>query len=174
VGLGYSPFHAGMLMIPVAIATIVAKSLALPVIQRFSYRRVLIWNTFFVGTAVMSFLLVSKQYPLTVLVSQLAFFGVTSSLQFTAMNTVTLKDVPALLASSGNSLYSMVQMLSMSFGVAAAGALVSTFNGRLPGGQALGAFHATFFCMGLITCTSAAIFWQLSPAESLGRAGWAS
>jgi hypothetical protein len=81
------------------------------------------------------------------------------------MNTVTLKDLPGPLASSGNSLLSMVMMLSMSLGVAAAGGLLATFTSLLgpTGGTFLPAFHASFICMGLITATSAWIFWQLSP-----------
>ena len=83
------------------------------------------------------------------------------------MNTLTLKDLEKDLASSGNSLFSMIQMLAMSFGVAAAGALLSTFAKRYgideDGAFALQAFRATFVCMGVITCSSAWIFWQLPP-----------
>jgi hypothetical protein len=59
-----------------------------------------------------------------------------------------------------------VMMLSISLGVAAAGALLATFadliNGS-GGARPLAAFHATFVSMGLITAASAAIFWQLPP-----------
>lgn len=164
VGLGYSPLHAGLLMIPVAIASIISKPLAPHLISRLTYRRLLIGNTFLVGASILSFSFVSNQYPLAILIAQSTLFGLVSSLQFTAMNTVTLKNLPIELASSGNSLYSMVQMLSMSFGVASAGAMISAFHSRFK--QPLIAFHGTFFCMGLITCTSAAIFWQLEAQKS--------
>jgi hypothetical protein len=55
-------------------------------------------------------------------------------------------------------------MLSTSFGVASASGLLVAFTslfGFEHGTQALPAFHATFVCVGLITSTSAAIFWQL-------------
>ncbi len=52
------------------------------------------------------------------------------------MNTLTLKDLTPELASSGNSLLSMVQMSAMSFGVAAAAALLTSFT------QLLGAVRA--------------------------------
>jgi len=79
------------------------------------------------------------------------------------MNTVTLKDLSGAAASSGNSLLSMVQMLSLSLGVAAAGGLLATFAdlfGR-EGSRSLGTFHATYLCVGAITAISACIFWQL-------------
>jgi hypothetical protein len=60
----------------------------------------------------------------------------------------------------------MVQMLAISMGVAAAGAVLAAFSGWIGTGevqQTLHAFQATFVCMGLITIASSAIFWQLSP-----------
>ncbi|MCY1280627.1 hypothetical protein D9M70_294160 [compost metagenome] len=63
---------------------------------------------------------------------------------------------------------SMVQMLSMSLAVTSAGALLATFQHRFGGDTAavLPAFHATFVCMGLITCASAWIFMQLGRQEA--------
>jgi len=97
---------------------------------------------------------------------QLAFFGGVNSIQFTAMNTLTLKDLGTGGASSGNSLFSLVQMLSMSLGVTIAGAVLATFTGILPRvteTNSLPAFHATFLCLGIITAASAWIFAQLAP-----------
>ena len=167
VSLGYTAFEAGLMMLPVAGAGIFAKRVTIPLIQHVGYRKMLIGNTLLVGCAAASFALITPEQPMVVRLVQLAFFGMVNSLQFTAMNTVTLKDLGGSLASAGNSLLSMVMMLSMSLGVAIAGALLATFEelfqkGPLP---VLPAFHATFICVGLITITSAWIFWQLSPDE---------
>ncbi|MBO9665350.1 MAG: multidrug transporter subunit MdtD [Bdellovibrio sp.] len=168
ISMRYSPFEAGMTMIPVALAGIYAKRLATPLILRLGYRRTLVYNTLCVGIAMASFALITPHQPLWIRIIQLLFFGTVNSLQFTAMNTLTLKDLETRLASSGNSLFSMIQMLAMSFGVATAGALLSTFSQHYPGTQegsmALEAFRATFICMGVITCSSAFIFHQL-PTE---------
>ncbi|MFP3740950.1 MFS transporter, partial [Burkholderia sp. SIMBA_019] len=79
-----------------------------------------------------------------------------------------LKDLSGGSASSGNSMLSMVQMLSMSLAVTSAGALLATFQAGFGANGAhqmevLPAFHATFICVGLITSASAWIFMQLSP-----------
>ncbi|WP_413557228.1 multidrug transporter subunit MdtD [Bdellovibrio sp. HCB209] len=173
ISMHYSPFEAGLTMIPVALAGIYAKKLGTPIILRLGYRRTLVYNTLCVGIMMASFALITAEQPKWIRILQLLVFGTVNSLQFTAMNTLTLKDLNAKLASSGNSLFSMVQMLAMSFGVAAAGALLSTFASHYPamegGGMALQAFRATFICMGLITCSSAWIFWQLPP-EIMARA----
>ena len=121
VALGYSPMHAGMMMIPAALAGMFSKRIVVPLVRLLGYRRVLVGNTLLVGVAMASFALVQPGLPLWVHVVQFAFFGAVNSLQFTAMNTLALRDLDGGLASSGNSLLSMVMMLAMSLGVAVAG-----------------------------------------------------
>ncbi|HCY92221.1 MAG TPA: multidrug transporter subunit MdtD, partial [Escherichia coli] len=56
--------------------------------------------------------------------------GAINSLQFTAMNAVTLIAVDDAQASSGNSLLSMIMQLSMSIGVTIAGLLLGLFGSQ--------------------------------------------
>ncbi|WP_092140085.1 multidrug transporter subunit MdtD [Cupriavidus sp. YR651] len=163
VSLGYSPFDAGLMMLPVTAAGMASKRLATSLIERYGYRRVLVGNTFAVGLVMASFALIAPGRPLALTLVQLAIFGMVNSIQFTAMNTVTLKDLTGSNASSGNSMLSMVQMLSMSLAVTSAGALLTTFQSGIGSHQmdVLPAFHATFICVGLITSASAWIFMQL-------------
>jgi MFS family permease len=165
LALGYTPFQAGMMMLPVAAAGIASKRLVTRWITRVGYRTVLVINTMLVGASIAGFGFMSAGQAIWVHALQLAFFGAVNSMQFTAMNTIALKDLSREAASSGNSMLSMVQMLAMSLGVTVAAALLATFtryfaaqpHGTLP------AFHATFVAVGLITSASAWIFWQLSP-----------
>ncbi|KAG0163670.1 hypothetical protein DFQ30_011188, partial [Apophysomyces sp. BC1015] len=166
VSLGYTPFHAGLMMLPVAAAGMVSKRIVTALITLYGYRRVLLANTVMVGLTTASFALMSPQQPLWARLVQLAIFGSVNSMQFTAMNTLTLKDLDHEGASSGNSLFSLVQMLSMSLGVTIAGAMLATFTSlfeRTAPSQTLPAFHATFVCVGVITALSAWIFGQLAP-----------
>ncbi|WHL17987.1 multidrug transporter subunit MdtD [Stenotrophomonas acidaminiphila] len=161
VGLGMSPMAAGMMMIPVALAGMAAKRMAVTLVERFGYRRILMINTVCVGLAMASFMFVSERQPLPLQLLQLASFGAFNSMQFTVMNTVTLRDLDAGQASSGNSLLSMVMMLATGFGAAAAGSLLSAFGTHLVGHGASAALHATFVCVGAITLSSTLVFWQL-------------
>ncbi len=167
VCLGYSPLQAGLMMLPVATAGMFSKQLATTLVTRAGYRMVLVVNTALVGVAMASFAVMTPEQPLWLRIVQLACFGAVNSLQFTVMNTITLKDLEGGMASSGNSLLSMVQMLSISMGVAAASAVLAAFTNFFSSAagvlQTLHAFHATFATMGLITIASAWIFWQLSP-----------
>jgi MFS family permease len=167
VSMGYSPVRAGLMMLPIALAGMAMKRFATPLITRHGYRKVLVVNTILVGCTMASFGLTAPGQPMALHVLQLLAFGAVNSLQFTAMNTITLKDLDGSMASSGNSLLSMVQMLAMSLGVAAAGAVLAGYNGifgtETPA-HTLDAFQATFASMGLITVASAMIFWYL-PSE---------
>jgi EmrB/QacA subfamily drug resistance transporter len=166
VSLGYSAFDAGLMMLPVAAAGMLSKRIVTGVIMTHGYRRVLVVNTVLVGLAMASFALTSAHQPMWLRLVQLALFGGINSIQFTAMNTLTLKDLGTGGASSGNSLFSLVQMLSMSLGVTIAGAILATFTGMLPRvteANSLPAFHATFLCVGVITAATAWIFAQLAP-----------
>jgi EmrB/QacA subfamily drug resistance transporter len=165
VGLGYTPAQAGVMLIPTGIAAIIGKWLVAPLIARRGYRRVLIVNTALLGACIVSFDLISAGQPLWVRIALLTVFGAINSVQFTVMNTLTLKDLTPELASSGNSLLSMVQMGAMSFGVAAAAALLASFTQLLEAvhpESVMRAFHATFLTLGLVTTASAWIFGQLS------------
>ncbi|MFM9926706.1 multidrug transporter subunit MdtD [Variovorax sp. H27-G14] len=167
VSMGYSPVRAGLMMLPIALAGMAMKRFATPLITRHGYRRVLVVNTVLVGCTMASFGLTAPGQPMALHVLQLLAFGAVNSLQFTAMNTITLKDLDGSMASSGNSLLSMVQMLAMSLGVAAAGAALAGYNGIFgtdSPAHTLDAFQATFASMGLITVASALIFWHL-PSE---------
>ena len=164
VAMGYSPAQAGMLMLPVALASMGAKRMVTRVITRLGYRRVLIGNTLLLGLMIAGFALMTPGQPLWLRIIQMALFGAVNSTQFTAMNTVALKDLEPARAASGNSLFSMVQMLGMSLGVTCAAALLKAFTEWLhvgSGADALPAFRAALVAVGVMTMTSAAIFWQL-------------
>ena len=163
VGLGMSPMNAGLMMVPVALAGMLSKRGAVKLVDRFGYRRILMINTVLVGLMMASFMLVTPTQPLWLRLLQLAVYGAVNSLQFTVMNTVTLRDLDRELASPGNSLLSMVMMMATGFGAAAAGSLLAAFNTHLSSqASATAALHATFVCVGGITMTSTLIFWQLS------------
>ncbi len=166
VGLDYTAFEAGLMMLPVAATGMFAKQLITRLIMRYGYRNVLLANTLLAGATMASLALLNETTPLWLKITQLALFGGVNSMQFTAMNTLTLKDLGTSGASSGNSLFSLVQMLSMSLGVTVAGGLLAAFTNLIPPltpAHSLSAFHATFLCVGLITACSAWIFAQLSP-----------
>jgi len=173
VGLGYSPSRAGLTMVPTVVGAMLIKFFAEPVIKRFGYRRVLVTNTLLLGAVIAGFSLVGAETPHLLILVYLGLFGVINSMQFTAMNTITLGDLDDARASGGNSLLSVVMQLSMSLGVAAAGALLAAFAtpvvipiaSDVGPSNVLHTFHATYLCMGLLSALAAGIFFQLGRRE---------
>jgi len=165
--LGRSPAQAGMSLIPTALGAMLCKAFAAPLIGRLGYRRVLVGNTLLLGAMIAGFALTSAAMPTPALLALLGLFGIVNSLQFTAMNTLTLGDLDPTTASAGNSLLSVVMQVSMSLGVAAAAALLVAFSGGAIGAAAVGpAFHAAFVSLGALSALAALIFLQLGRSEA--------
>ncbi|TWI56674.1 EmrB/QacA subfamily drug resistance transporter [Pseudomonas duriflava] len=161
VGMGFSPSKAGMTMIPLALSAMMVKPIAKPILDRLGYRRLLIGNTLLLGCLIASLSLIDQNTPYTWLLIHLGLLGAVNSMQFTAMNTLTLIDLHDENASSGNSLMSVVMQLSMGFGVACAAALLGGFKNDYGDTNVLSAFHATYLSVGLLSMLAAAIFFQL-------------
>lgn len=159
VELGCSPLRAGVTMLPAALAGTVAKRWIAPLIRRYGYETFLLVNTLVLGTSIIAFALISLRTSIALEVAVLAIFGAANSMQFAAMNSVTLKRLSPEDSGSGNSLFSMVQMLAMGLGVTIGGTLVSLGDANW-GSVSLG-FRLSFVCMGAITLASALIFRRL-------------
>jgi EmrB/QacA subfamily drug resistance transporter len=171
VALGFSPAEAGMSMIPMALASIVIKPIATRLIARFGFRRILVVNTLLLGAMIAGFALVPNDPSRPLLYAYLALFGGVNSLQFTAMNALTLIDLDDETAAGGNSLLSVVMQLSISLGVAAAAAVLNAFvdlQERPDPATILLAFHKTYLCVGLMTSFAAGIFFQLPVVRDQG------
>jgi EmrB/QacA subfamily drug resistance transporter len=159
--LGMSALQAGMMMLPTAVAAVGIKRYIVPLISAYGYRRFLIVNTLLVGAATIAFATISPSLPVWAIVLQLGLFGAFNSMQNGAMNSVTLKDLSQRDASSGNSLYSMAQMLAVGLGVTIGGVMVKLLSSAWS--DPMLAFRATFMLLGLITCVSAGVFAAMKP-----------
>jgi MFS transporter, DHA2 family, multidrug resistance protein len=154
--LGFSPLQSGMMLLPVAIAGIVCKRFVTPLVARHGYAKFLVVNTLLVGGSIMAFAAIGPAWPIWLMIVQLAVFGAANSMQYAAMNSVTLKDLSREQASSGNGLFSMAQMLAVGLGVTVGGALVKQFSAVWSNPEL--AFRVTFVLVGVVTLASATVF----------------
>ncbi len=168
VGLGFTPSEAGLSMIPAVLGAMFTKTLAIRLLRWAGYRRVLIVNTVLLGALIASFALIPRDVGHLWLALHLGTFGMVNSMQFTAMNTLTLGDLDERTASSGNSLLAVVMQLSMSLGVATSSAFLLMFAQGVPrtdGPAMVPAFHATYLALGVMAAMAAFIFHQLRRDE---------
>ena len=161
VAFGFEPLMTGLMMIPVVLGSLISKPMIRPILQLIGYRRFLVINTVLVGLCIASFALTTQDTPTWLRALHFIVFGTLNSLQFTAMNTFTLKDLSQQDASSGNSFLSMIMMLSMSIGIALAGTLLNVFTAWYGTENITTAFHITLLCLGGINVITAFIFWQI-------------
>lgn len=161
IGLGFSPFHAGLMMIPMVLGSMGMKRIVVQVVNRFGYRQVLVAATLALALVSLLFMGVALLGWYAALPLVLFFQGMINAMRFSSMNTLTLKDLPDPLASSGNSLLSMIMQLSMSMGVTVAGLLLGMFGQQqlsVDTAVAHQVFLYTYLSMAVIIALPAFIF----------------
>ncbi len=168
LGMGFTPFHAGLMMIPMVLGSMGMKRVVVRLVNKLGYRRALVSATLLLSVITLCMPLVAIYGAYWMIPLVLFFQGMVNSLRFSSMNTLTLKDLPPRLASSGNSLLSMIMQLSMSLGVSVAGILIGLFAHQQinPGSASMhSAFIYCYLCMTLIIALPAWIFRRV-PDES--------
>lgn len=163
VGLGYSPFHAGLMMIPMVLGNMGTKRVVVRIVNLFGYRNALVGATIALALVVLLFPAVALLGWVWMLPVVLLLQGMVNAIRFSSMNTLTLKELPDDLASSGNSLLSMIMQLSMSIGVTVAGLLLGAFaHGAVTNSAAAHqTFIYTYLCMALVIVLPALVFWRV-------------
>ena len=99
----------------------------------------------------------------------LAFMGACNSLQFSAMNSISIAKLRREQKSSGNSLLSVNQQLAMSFGIGLSAMLLHMLTpARASLAQTQQAFSMAFVILGLMTILSGLYFLKLHKIDGRG------
>ena len=168
VGLGYTAVQSGLLVMPQTLAAIGSRPFIPRLLNSLGYRKVLIFNTLAVGAMILLFVTMGPGTPVWVIATEAFFFGLFSSLQYVCMNTLTFADLEDADESSGSTIASTVQQMSMSFGVAVASlaTIVLLGGNRHPGADGMvWGIHRTFLVLGLFTMATALVFMKLRPDD---------
>lgn len=167
VALNYSPSQSGWVLVPMAVAGIMMKPFIKKLMHAFGYRTILISNTCLLSLFIIILGLSAPDLSLLGFMLLLFILGMGNSVQFSAMNTLTLAKLRPYQTSSGNSLMAANQQLAISVGIALSAMMLSLFQ-TLPWlnlGSVAAAFQATFIAIGLITLATAFIFIRLHPKD---------
>lgn len=149
---GYDPFHAGLLMTAVFAGNLAMKPLTSPILRRFGFRRVLVFNGLANALTLAAIALLSPGTPIFIAAALLFVGGMCRSMQFTALSTIAFADGPAEHVGGANTLFSTAAQLSMGLGVAA-GALALQC-GTVLGGSEIASFRVAFLLIGLAALVS--------------------
>jgi EmrB/QacA subfamily drug resistance transporter len=168
VGLGYSPIQSGFLIMPQPLAAVCFRLFVPRILQFFGYRRLLLWNTIFIGLTIVGFATIGPGSSIWSIVLQACLFGFFSSLQYTSMNTLAYADVNDADTSMASTIMSTIQQMSLSFGVATA-SLVTVFfiddKFKAIPAELVSGLHKGFLVLGGLTIISAFGFMKLKPDD---------
>jgi EmrB/QacA subfamily drug resistance transporter len=164
VGLGYTPVQAALLIVPQPLAAMSLKAIVPGILQRFGFRRVLLWNTVLMGALILSFSLIGTTTPIWQIVLQGFMFGGCSSLQYGGMNTLVFADIADRDLSMASTISSTMQQMSLSFGVAVASLATAMFiPDRFHSNpmDLIHGVHLALIALGALTILSALVFGEL-------------
>jgi hypothetical protein len=128
MGFGLSAFAAGMMTFASAAGSLVMKTTARPIINRFGFKQVMVVNTVISGVVFMSYGLFRFDTPPLLIIVTLLIGGFFRSLQFTALQALTFAELPQDKMSQASSLSSMGQQLSQSLGIGFAAVLIGSLR----------------------------------------------
>ncbi len=124
LGFGMSAAASGSITFMSAAGAMLMKAFAAPILRRFGFRRVLIWNQLLATLCIAACATFTRGWPLPVLFAVLLAGGFFQSLQFTAYNTIAYAELRPDRMSAATSFYTVFQQLMLSMGICvAAGAL---------------------------------------------------
>jgi len=174
VGFGLSPLAAGMITFVSAVGALLMKTVAVPVLRRFGFRRILLGNAIITGVSIAVCALFTPTTPYWVMLLVLLLGGFFRSLQLTAVNTLTYADIAQESMSRASGLAAMAQQVGISLGVGVA-AISINLSMAARGAQTLAISDVAvgFVVVGILVSLSALSFRRLDPdagAEVSGRA----
>ncbi|MCX2430757.1 MULTISPECIES: MFS transporter [unclassified Pedobacter] len=163
IAYGQSAVISGWIVAPMALTAIIAKSTVIKILNKFGYRTTLMANTFIIGVLICFMAIPATGASIYYYVPIIAVLGFFNSIQFTAMNTISIADLREYHTSSGNSLISVNQQLAIGFGVAFGLIVLKAFRGdvKLIHDDIHYAFRYTFLVVGILTILSGFIFRRL-------------
>ncbi|MGI3902523.1 MAG: MFS transporter [Janthinobacterium lividum] len=166
IGFGLNPFQSGCLTFAAAAGAMLMKTTAKPILRRFGFRRVLVWNAAFSSLFMVGYGLFRPSTPEWLLWTALLGGGFFRSLQFTSINAIAYADIDAPEMSRATSFASVVQQLSLSTGVAAgAGAIELSQWWHADATLTTRDFSFAFYAVALISASASLIFARL-PADA--------
>lgn len=163
IAYGQSAVTSGWIVAPMALTAMFGKSAVIGILNRFGYRATLMTNTFIIGILICSMAIPAINSSIYWYIPIIATLGFFNSIQFTAMNTISIADLRFYHTSSGNSLVSVNQQLAVGFGVAFGLIVLKLFQGdvKLIHNEIHNAFRYTFLVIGSLTILSGLIFRRL-------------
>jgi EmrB/QacA subfamily drug resistance transporter len=172
LGFGMTAAASGTITFMSAAGAMLMKAFAGPILKRFGFRSVLIWNQLLATLCTAACATFSHGWPLLAIFAVLLAGGFFQSLQFTAYNTIAYADLKADRMSAATSFYTVFQQVMLSMGICvAAGTLAASahiFGRHAPD---LTDFRVAFLVVSLASLLCGPLCAKLSPSAGEEMSG---
>jgi EmrB/QacA subfamily drug resistance transporter len=158
VSFGLSAFASGLYLLALFGGDFSMKSIVIPILRRFGFRRLLIFNGIIVAFSIVLCATFTPHTPPALIAAILFFHGASRSLEFTCMTTLAYAEIPSERMSRANGFLSAVMQLSMGMGVAVGAVtlrLVAHAGGHSAAHPLLRDFHIAILCTSLLALAPA-------------------
>ncbi len=166
LGFGDTPLRSGLITFAAAAGALFMKPMAKPILQKFGFRTVLVWNGVLAAGMIAVCASFTQAWPPLTLDAVLFIGGLFRSLQFTAFNAIAYGDIPRARMSAATSFYSTIQQLSLTMGIVVGAIILEVASGLRHHPTALASdYTLAFLVVGLIALIGAPLAARL-PANA--------
>jgi len=167
IGFGMSALAAGLMTFISAAGALVMKTTAPPILRRFGFKRVLVFNGMICSATFMLYSLFRPDTPHWLIMGVLAVGGFFRSLQFTSLNGLAYAEIDQDRMSRASTTSSMMQQLVQSVGIGLAATLLHFISQwKHETKLSWDSVSPAFFVIGVVTVI--AIFWYVRLPQDAG------
>lgn len=172
LGFGMSAVQAGSLTFVAAVGSLLTRLFMPRVLNRFGFRRVLVFNTPVVACLVAGFALMQATTPVWIVLVYIFIFGVFRSAQWASTGNLSYSDIAPEQLARFSALYYILWQLAVAISVGLAAAVLSLLAG---GGHAsVNDFRILFVIEGVITLCALFAYLRLTPQDGAHISGHGS
>jgi hypothetical protein len=155
-----SAFQSGSITFSASAGALLMKTTAQPILNRFGFRRILIFDALISGLFLASYGFFSPATPIFIIVTLLLIGGFIRSLEFTSINAITYAEIKSGQMSKAVTFATVAQQLSLSIGIAAGAGALQVFVLLDPSQDifALAHFQWAFIAMAAVSAASVLAF----------------
>jgi len=151
VGFGFDAFKAGWLVLFLFAGNLLMKTVTTPILRRLGYRPVLVWNGVLAAASLAACATLTPASSIWWIAPVLVAGGMTRSMQFTALGTVSFADIPKEGMTDANGLANTLGQLAMAAGITLAAIAVHVGQRYAAGYQA---YHIAFGVLAAVALAS--------------------
>jgi EmrB/QacA subfamily drug resistance transporter len=154
VGFGLSPLESGLITLAGAIGSLSSRTVVSSMLRRFGFRTMLMTATVASSACYVGYGLFQTGTPHALMFTTMMVGGLFNATAMVALNSLGFSDIPREQAGHASTAATMVNQLSMTFGVVVGTtllALVSRWNNGSGAAPVAADFSWVFFCIGGVT-----------------------